>query len=92
MLIAHKIALAPNNKQGTEHDRDLNARINLRNYAVSSTVPACGGEGAGLGVTAKVKPAPAKQEASTKATYGYLWVDLGRSNATDYTCRFSRPK
>jgi putative transposase len=29
------------------HDRDINAAINLRNMAVSSTVSACGGEGAG---------------------------------------------
>ena len=27
---------------GTKHDRDMNAAINLRNYAVSSTVSACG--------------------------------------------------
>ena len=33
---------------GTLHDRDVNAAINLRNMAVSSTVAACGGEGAGL--------------------------------------------
>ena len=31
----------------THHDRDVNAAINLRNMAVSSTVSACGGEGAG---------------------------------------------
>lgn len=30
------------------HDRDVNAAINLRDLAVSSTVAACGGEGAGL--------------------------------------------
>jgi transposase len=54
---------------GTEHDRDRNAAINLRNYAVSSTVSACGGEGAGLGGNAKVKPAPAKQEVSTKSAF-----------------------
>ena len=33
---------------GTLHDRDLNAAINLRNMAVSSTVSACGGDGSGL--------------------------------------------
>lgn len=49
---------------GVEHDRDLNAAINLKNYAVSSTVSACGGEGAGLGGDAKAKPAPMKQEVS----------------------------
>lgn len=32
---------------GTQHDRDVNAAVNLRNMAVSSTVSACGGEGAG---------------------------------------------
>lgn len=48
----------------TEHDRDLNAALNLRTYAVSSTVSACGGEGAGLGGSAQVKPAPVKQEVS----------------------------
>ena len=30
------------------HDRDVNAAVNLRNMAVSSTVSACGGEGSGL--------------------------------------------
>lgn len=55
---------------GAAHDRDLNAAINLANYAVSSTVSACGGEGAGQGRKTLVKPAPAKQEANAKATYG----------------------
>ncbi len=32
---------------GTDHDRDLNAAINLKNMAVSSTVTACGEEGSG---------------------------------------------
>ena len=32
---------------GTRHDRDVNAAINLKNMAVSSTVSACGEEGAG---------------------------------------------
>ena len=32
---------------GALHGRDVNAAINLRNMAVSSTVSACGGEGAG---------------------------------------------
>ncbi|MEL3892168.1 RNA-guided endonuclease TnpB family protein [Ferrovibrio sp. MS7] len=34
---------------GAQHDRDLNAAINLKNLAVSSTVSACGEEGAGSG-------------------------------------------
>lgn len=49
---------------GAEHDRDLNAAINLKNYAVSSTVSACGGDGAGSGRMTGVKPAPVKQEVS----------------------------
>ena len=49
---------------GVVHDRDVNAAINLKNMAVSSTVSACGGEGAGLGGDAKAKPAPMKQEVS----------------------------
>lgn len=49
---------------GERHDRDVNAAINLKHYAVSSTVSACGGEGAGLGGITQVKPAPAKQEVS----------------------------
>ncbi len=54
----------------TTHDRDLNAATNLATYAVSSTVSACGGSGSGSGHLATVKPAPMKQEASVKATFG----------------------
>lgn len=54
----------------TSHDRDGNAAINLKHDAVSSTVSACGGKGAGPGGNAKAKPPPAKQEVSAKATYG----------------------
>ena len=105
MLIAHKIALDPNNKQasyfaraaGTArfaynwalaewkrqyeawkadnslpkpsvHNRDLNAAINLKNLAVSSTVSACGEEGSGSGRKTGVKPASVKQEA------GFVYV------------------
>ncbi|MBQ5941894.1 RNA-guided endonuclease TnpB family protein [Massilia sp. AB1] len=32
---------------GTAHERDVNAAVNLRSHAVSSTVSACGGEGSG---------------------------------------------
>ena len=46
------------------HDRDVNAAINLKNNAVSSTVSACGGEGSGPGDYARTKPAPVKQEVS----------------------------
>ena len=54
---------------GTSHDRDVNAAINLANYAVSYTVSACGGEGAGLGRKPKTKPAPVKQEFNTMPTF-----------------------
>lgn len=47
-----------------EHDRDVNAAVNLKDYAVSSTASACGGEGAGQRNTALAKPALAKQEVS----------------------------
>ena len=48
------------------HDRDINAAVNLRNLAVSSTVSVCGEEGSGLGCKLKTKPASVKQESSTK--------------------------
>ena len=51
------------------HQRDVNAGVNLKNYAVSSTVSACGEEGAGRSRKTSVKPASAKQEVNTKATY-----------------------
>jgi putative transposase len=38
---------------GAAHDRDVNAAVNLKNMAVSSTVSACGGEGAGPRVSAR---------------------------------------
>lgn len=46
----------------TQHDRDVNAAMNLKDMAVSSTVTACGEEGAGLTHSRKVKPASVKQE------------------------------
>jgi putative transposase len=63
---------------GASHDRDVNAAINLANYAsaalsshtVSSTVSACGGEGSGLGRKPKTKPAPVKQEFNRKLDLG----------------------
>jgi len=67
---------------GAQHDRALNAAINRKNMAVSSTVSAypanaglrcdaCGEEGAGLVVkNHKVKPASVKQELSAKSTCG----------------------
>lgn len=54
----------------TQHDRDYNAAINLKNMAVSSMVLACGEAGAGLNRKTKVKPASMKQEVNSVATYG----------------------
>ncbi|MCW9087977.1 MAG: transposase [Gammaproteobacteria bacterium] len=51
---------------GKCHDRDVNAARNLATYAVSSTVSACGEEGAGSGRKTGVKPALMKQEVSTE--------------------------
>jgi putative transposase len=51
---------------GSVHDRDVNAAINLRNLAVSSTVSACGEEGSGSGRKTRTKPASVKQESSSK--------------------------
>ncbi|WGZ94808.1 MAG: RNA-guided endonuclease TnpB family protein [Candidatus Thiothrix putei] len=51
------------------HDRDINAAKNLKKYAVSYTVSACGGEGSGLGRKPKTKPAPVKQEFNTMTTF-----------------------
>jgi putative transposase len=50
-----------------EHDRDVNAAVNLKNMAVSSIATACGGEGAGPACKRRVKPAPVKQESSGTA-------------------------
>ncbi|MDB5745739.1 MAG: transposase-like protein [Massilia sp.] len=55
---------------GASHDRDRNAAVNLLNMAVSSTVSACGGEGAGPARKRRAKPAPAKQESSGKVSFG----------------------
>ncbi|THC42509.1 RNA-guided endonuclease TnpB family protein [Massilia sp. Mn16-1_5] len=51
---------------GTVHDRDVNAAVNLKNKAVSSTATACGGAGAGAVRMHGVKPAPEKQESSSR--------------------------
>lgn len=51
---------------GSVQDRDVNAAINLRNLAVSSTVSACGEEGSGSGRKTRTKPASVKQESSSK--------------------------
>ncbi|HEU4854988.1 MAG TPA: RNA-guided endonuclease TnpB family protein [Nitrosospira sp.] len=49
---------------GAIHDRDVNAAVNLKNMAVSSTVSACGEDGSGSGRKTRVKPASVKQEVS----------------------------
>ena len=57
---------------GVEHERDVNAAKNLKEYAVSSTVSACGEEGSDQGRKFLVKLASVKQEVSTKDTYEYI--------------------
>ena len=47
---------------GAEHDRDVNAAINLRNLAVSSTVTACGEGSSGVGRKSEAKLPSVKQE------------------------------
>lgn len=49
---------------GADHDRDVNAAINLKNLAVSSTVSVCGEEGAGSTRKSRAKPASVKQKVS----------------------------
>ncbi|MFC5549901.1 RNA-guided endonuclease InsQ/TnpB family protein [Massilia aerilata] len=52
---------------GAHLDRDVNAAVNLKNMAVSSTATACGGAGAGLVRKREAKPAPVKQESNSTA-------------------------
>jgi putative transposase len=47
---------------GVVHDRDGNASLNLKNFAASSAVTACGAVSSGLGLAAKVKLTATKQE------------------------------
>jgi putative transposase len=65
---------------GSTHDRDVNAAVNLKNMAVSSTVSACGEIGSGRGHMTAAKPASKKQEASSGS--GHLLSDLQRSCGT----------
>ena len=53
----------------THHDRDVNAAINLRNMAVSSTVSACGGEGAGPVLHAQSETGPCEVGIQRKVNY-----------------------
>ncbi|MCX7255786.1 MAG: RNA-guided endonuclease TnpB family protein [Polaromonas sp.] len=48
----------------TTHDRDVNAALNLRNMAVSSTASVCGEEGSGSARKSRTKPASVKQKVS----------------------------
>lgn len=50
----------------TELDRDLNAAINLKNLAASSTVTACGERSSGSGGNSRVKLLSGKQEGNSK--------------------------
>lgn len=50
----------------THHYRELNAAVNLKNMAVSSTASACGEEGSGRARKSAVKPASVKQEAGSR--------------------------
>jgi len=50
---------------GGAHGRDVNAAINLKNLAVSSTVSACGEESAGSGRKPRVKLSSMKQEVNS---------------------------
>jgi len=47
---------------GSVHDRDGNASLNLRDFAASSAVTACGADRTGLALVGKVKRAAVKQE------------------------------
>jgi putative transposase len=55
---------------GVSHDRDLNAAINLKKWAVSSTVSACGASSGGIAVLAAISHVASKQESNTKISIG----------------------
>jgi putative transposase len=63
---------------GADHDRDVNAAINLKNMAVSSTVSACGEEGSGPARKRQAKPASVKQEVS----FVPVWAGMSKSDGT----------
>jgi putative transposase len=52
---------------GIQHDRDLNAAVNLKNMAMSSIATACGGNGPGPVREHGTNPVPLKQEPSCKS-------------------------
>ena len=52
---------------GVQHDRDVNAAVNLKNMAMSSIATACGGIGSGPVHAHGAKPVPVKQEPSGKS-------------------------
>ena len=52
---------------GRQHDRDVNAAVNLKNMAMSSIATACGGNGSGPVRERGAKPVPVKQEPSGKS-------------------------
>ena len=52
---------------GVDHDRDVNAAVNLKNMAMSSIATACGGNGTGPAREYGTKPVPAKQKPSGKS-------------------------
>lgn len=53
----------------TAHQRDLNAAINLKNLAVSSTVTACGASSDGVAALAAISHDVLKQESNVKVNY-----------------------
>lgn len=65
---------------GALHNRDVNAAINLKSMAVSSTVSACGEEGSGRRRKTAVKPASMKQEVSGR--FAQQWAGLCRYDGT----------
>ena len=52
---------------GVQHDRDVNAAVNLKNVAMSSIATACGENGSGPVREHGTKPVPVKQEPSGKS-------------------------
>ena len=51
---------------GTRHDRDVNAALNLKDMAVSSTASACGEAGSGLERKPQTKQVSVKREVNDR--------------------------